>query len=226
MKGAEDLFSVFSLLLPGRCPYCRKGLRFMQKECDSCRNDLPSKTVNMTLPCGGICISPFVYESLARKAILEMKYYGHTFNARSLAERIAFAVCEASMSEQTDIITAVPMHREQEKERGFNQSELLAREVSRLLKKPYRTLLLKTEKTKQQHKLSRKIRIYNLSGVYKAVNTKSIVGKRILLIDDICTTGSTMSECSRVLREAGAKSVLCAAAAITTPNRTEQTLES
>ena len=105
-------------------------------------------------------------------------------------------------------MTASPGRR---RERGFDQSERLCMVIARELGLPVERLLQKTRHTKRQSELNdASMRAANASGAYSVVDPAKVAGRRILLIDDIVTTGATLAECSRVLRTAGAESVVCA----------------
>ena len=110
-----------------------------------------------------------------------------------------------------DIVTYVPVSKKRKQERGYDQSYLLARETCRHWSVAPETLLQKTKDNVAQSSLSsREERQKNVVGAYVAVNEDKIKGQRILLIDDILTTGATLREAARVLREAGAEKVICA----------------
>ena len=105
-----------------------------------------------------------------------------------------------------DALAAVPMSRGKERERGFNQADLLARGMAGLLKKTYlKNALSVTGEHKQQAKLSKSARRENVKHRFRAL--KAACGKNILLVDDILTTGETASQCARALKEAGAGTV-------------------
>ena len=106
-----------------------------------------------------------------------------------------------------DVLMPVALHKRRQRERGYNQSELLAREVGKLTGVPMETrTLLRTRNTPPQVSLrSDEERRHNMEGAFRCVS--EMVGKRVLLVDDVVTTGSTMSACARVLKEAGARSV-------------------
>jgi ComF family protein len=107
-----------------------------------------------------------------------------------------------------DFLVSVPLTKKKLKRRGFNQSEEIAREISNYLNIPLITnCLIKTRETFPQVELSEKERAENPKGAYIVKDKEKIRGKRVLLIDDVYTTGSTMEECSRILREAGTKEV-------------------
>lgn len=108
-----------------------------------------------------------------------------------------------------DVIMPVPLHPVRERERGFNQAWLLARAFSKHWKIPvHRHGLVRARKTETQTHLDRDERRLNLHGAFRAPSPRIVSGKRVLLMDDVLTTGSTTSECARILREAGATSVL------------------
>ena len=110
-----------------------------------------------------------------------------------------------------DLVTYVPVSKKRKQERGYDQSYLLARETCRHWSVAPETLLQKTKDNVAQSSLSsREERQKNVVGAYVAVNEDKIKGQRILLIDDILTTGATLREAARVLREAGAERVICA----------------
>lgn len=106
-------------------------------------------------------------------------------------------------------IIPVPLHKKRLKWRGFNQAEELAKELAIFFKNPLiSTNLIKIKETLCQTELSDEERKENIKNVFLCQNPEEIKGRKILLVDDVYTTGSTMIECARVLREAGAKKVI------------------
>ena len=106
--------------------------------------------------------------------------------------------------EKYDIIVVVPISKKRKKERGYNQSELMLKELSNILNvKVYNNVLYKIKNTIPQSSLNKKQREENAKGVYKAINCNKIKNKKILLFDDIYTTGSTINECARILVQNG-----------------------
>ena len=207
-----------SLLFPDRCPYCGQIISGKALECEVCRSELIALRLEMTIPSGSRCIAPFSYEGKVRNAILEYKFSSIKFNAESLARRLAEVLSD--IAQDTDIVCWVPVSKKRRRERGFDQSELLAVKTARLLGINCACLLKKIKNNETQHRLDKEQRAANVKNVYAAAKPKLIKDKRILLVDDICTTGNTLAECCRVLYSAGARSVLCAAAAITpTPDK-------
>ncbi len=132
------------------------------------------------------------------------KYMGKMTAARFMGETVAQKASRLRGS--FDAVTYVPMTRVAELERGYNQCEYISYVASRILGIPQKTLLIKRFNTAPQHSLTGRARRKNLNGAFKAANAAA--GKRILLIDDISTTGSTLCECADALYKAGAKRVV------------------
>jgi len=112
-------------------------------------------------------------------------------------------------TEGVEIVTFVPLYNNRLRERGFNQSKVLAAGISRELEIPVMDCLDKIKNTKHQSELDRSDRLSNLTGAFRVRDPQDITGKIILLIDDVMTTGSTLNECARVLLDDGAKEVRC-----------------
>ena len=134
-----------------------------------------------------------------------MSYY-RVF-ARLLAEKIK----ETEILQNTDMILSVPLHRNKEQKRGYNQAYLIAKELGKLLETEEQSHVLKRiRNTESQSLLPKYKRKSNVKGAFLVVHPSKIKGKSILLVDDVMTTGSTLNECSRVLKEAGAEKVFVA----------------
>lgn len=145
----------------------------------------------------------YIAKNAASQITTQAKYNGKMVAARFMG--IAIASKASRLRSDYDIVTYVPMTRLSEFKRGYNQCEYISHTAARMLGLPQKPLLIKQYNTKPQHKLSSKMRRDNLDGVFKA--KRGVEGKRILLIDDVITTGTTICECADVLYEAGAKSV-------------------
>lgn len=145
------------------------------------------------------------YENELRRLIQLMKYDG----VRTLAPRLGRWLAEAlPRSERFDAIVPVPLHWLRFLQRGFNQSVLLGRELSRRTGIPLRTGVLRRVKaTPKQTLLDDKGRRMNVRRAFRAVNPAAVRDRRILLLDDVLTTGATLNACARVLKEAGAAHV-------------------
>lgn len=200
---------ILSLLFPPRCAFCGKsGVRGV---CPECEKSLPyCKTPLHERPEIGACLAPLKYEGAVREALLRYKFHGGQSCCTGFGDLLAQAAAE-HFGGQFDLVAYVPVSKKRKQERGYDQSYLLAREMCRHWGVAPETLLQKTKNNAAQSSLSsRAERQENVAGAYAAVQAEKIRGARILLIDDILTTGATLREAARVLREAGAESVICA----------------
>lgn len=153
----------------------------------------------------------FDYSGAIRSAIHKLKYDGKTALAAPLAgfliEFLQTSSTRCCEIDEIDLITTVPLHRWRQWRRGFNQSELLSREVGRHLKKPSREVLRRTRLTPPQVEMSREERLQNVRNVFATRENCDLKGATILLIDDVYTTGATLKECAQVLKNAGAQKI-------------------
>lgn len=109
---------------------------------------------------------------------------------------------------ECDLIIPVPLHRRRLAERGYNQADTIARYLGTIINRPVNSsVLIRARPTKQQATLNRNERLKNVVDAFACVSKKNIINKKIFLIDDVYTTGSTMRECTRILRATGAESV-------------------
>lgn len=154
--------------------------------------------------------------ALTKKLIHNFKYEPF---AKELAKTLAFLIIDhfqlienpsPFLGEGSSfILIPVPLHKKRLKWRGFNQATELAKELSSFLEIPwFSDCLIKTKETVPQVELEEKAREKNVLGAFLVKNKNSLLGKRVLLVDDIFTTGATMEECARVLKESGAKKVI------------------
>jgi len=155
--------------------------------------------------------SAWIYDGAPRVAIHRFKYGGKSALAARLAPALENVLrCdEAFRRHGFDCLVAVPLHRRRQRKRGFNQSELLARALARRLEIPTLSLLERTRATRPQVGLDFKARGANVSGAFALHPNpaREVSGLRVLLIDDVFTTGATLRECTAVLKRAGAQTV-------------------
>ena len=211
------IFSAFlDILFPPRCVFCRRFLRSGEKlVCDDCVDKLPYTTGGgrQTGDFFSVCVAPLYYEGHVRESLLRFKFKDATGNAKAYGELLADCI-RAELSGSYDLISWVPLSSKRLKERGYDQSMLLAMAAALELDDVAVCTLEKVKDVEKQSMMgSVEKRRANISGAYRAADPELVAGKRILLIDDIVTTGSTLSECARTLLEAGAGEVLCAAVA-------------
>jgi ComF family protein len=209
--------NLLDLLFPPRCPFCRKIQR-VSGVCAACARVLPRTEGRYVLRKEGdfVCAAPLWYEGIAREGILSFKFHGAQSAGREFGAMIARCAAE-EFSGRFDTVTWVPVSRKRLRSRGFDQSRILAEEACRCWDTKPRRLLRKIGDNPAQSTLKGgdAARRANVLGMYDPEPKAEIAGKRVLLIDDICTSGATLRECVRVLRAAGAEDVVCAALAHT-----------
>jgi ComF family protein len=151
---------------------------------------------------------------VVRDVIHEFKYNRQIHLRRLIAQWLRAALDDERLHEiHFDVIVPVPLHPARQRERGFNQASLLAESLSAETSVPSRPILQRVRYTTTQTALDRSERMQNLHNAFRLRKNADVRGLRVLLIDDVLTTGSTLSECARVLKRAGAISVHAATAA-------------
>lgn len=211
---------LIALLYPTRCPICSEIIFPHEDFCSDCREKLPVYKDSFSVKYADGAVAAFYYDKFISSAVVLMKR-GIKGNV-PYAFGIALAKClkERNISEKVDIIVPVPMHKSVIEQRGFNQSELIANEVGRILGIQTDCVHLeKRIKTIAQKELPRHEREKNLRNVFTLTDTDYFKGKRVLVIDDVSTTGSTFSEIARLLKECGASAVYCACCCKTEKNK-------
>jgi ComF family protein len=206
---------VLDLLFPPKCVFCRKILADGRETvCAACKSGLPRLAGGRLRTHGDyfdVCVSPLPYEGAVREAILRYKFRGAREYAETFGKMLAVCVLE-NLSGEFDVITWVPLSKKRLKTRGYNQAELLAEVAARELDKPAEALLVKTREVPAQSSVKgADARRANISGAFAA--EAELSGRRVLLVDDIVTTGATLSEAARTLLLADASRVVCAALA-------------
>lgn len=203
------------LLFPARCLLCGKIVPQQELFCQSCAKDVPEEPYERrySLPGAGAegfrTAASMLYRGGFRKTLYRYKFRGQKALAKPLGRLMSQTVRKTGGG--FDAAAWVPMTQQKKRKRGYDQSELLAKAVAEILGIPCLPLLEKVRETGTQHELSRQERIKNVKNAYRA--DREAAGRSVLLIDDIVTTGSTLSECAAELYKAGAKRVfgLCAA---------------
>ena len=148
-----------------------------------------------------------------RASLLRYKFGGATGYAKVYGRLVAGTVRE-ELAGEYDLVTWVPLSRRRLRERGYDQARLLAKATAKELGLPLTPTLHKQRNTQPQSGTGDAAkRRANIAGAYRMKKGVDVTGKRILLMDDIVTTGATLSECARVLGKAGAEQVVCATVA-------------
>jgi ComF family protein len=156
-------------------------------------------------------------DTLVRMVVL-LKYHAVTPLGGWLAARMAELVAAAPETFAADVVVPVPLHPARLRERGYNQAELIARPLAKRLGLPLRPYLLaRTRPRPEKLKLTRRERWQTVRGAYAMRRPRRIDNVRVLLVDDVFTTGATLDACSRALRQAGAKRVVGLTAARVVP---------
>ena len=222
---------LLDLLFPPRCAVCGEVLAVEEREgflCKNCRK-VPYFTVEACPHCGektktggfcDFCLKHFAFDSACvafsyetvRKAIHLFKYDGDKTIGYGLGELMAEYLLKyhEELLVKTDVLVSVPLHPKKEKYRGFNQTHILCEKISEKTGLVFeRRVLERKRETVAQSELNPEERKVNLKDAFGV--TGDVAGKRVLLVDDIFTTGTTCNECAKELYRAGAKEVMVVA---------------
>ncbi|TFG93389.1 MAG: ComF family protein [Syntrophobacterales bacterium] len=198
----SDCLSTVRFTTPPQCTSC--GIPFTTTQgadhlCEECILSTPPFSVARSLG---------LYEGALLDAIHLFKYHGKISVGEDLGRMMAQASYASLAIGDYSLIIPVPLHPKRLRERGFNQSLVLARQVSKRCSIPLDFLALRrTLHTEAQVRLSGRQRRINVRGAFEVTDRNRVEGKKIVLIDDVYTTGSTVAECSKVLMKSGAKEV-------------------
>lgn len=220
-----------SFLFTKRCRFCESVTDIREEICEKCKNEIFKIEGDICFKCGckksdcsckgkaryymSIC-APYYYEGAVKKAISQLKFHNNKYMAETLADDMAKTLKERYGELDFDICTFVPAHKNEFKKRGYNQAQLIAQKLSEKTGIPFFEILEKNFETAPQHSLNKSMRSGNLLGAI-GLNEKlgaDIADKRILLCDDVKTTGATLDECAKTLLINGAAEVRCITACI------------
>jgi competence protein ComFC len=233
----NPLPALASLFYPAACVVCSSEVERTEYLCESCQQRAP----RIRAPFCAKCSEPFtgaitqtfacancehrtlhfdsavaVYRSrgLVRKLVHEFKYGHHRHLRHPLAAWLGETLSDSRLRERHfDLLVPVPLHPARERERGFNQAALLAELLAQRANLPIRPILERIRYTTTQTAYDRSERMENLRDAFRLRKNRDVRGLHVLLIDDVLTTGSTLSECARMLKRGGALSVFAATAA-------------
>ena len=215
---------------PPVCPLCGKELTpGKERLCPDCEQGLPLWPERRCKGCGGandsyldlchncqqipggrpwkIAVSGLPYYGSVREAIHRYKYREKVYFLPFLAGRMADEWLKMASDVQVDAVTYIPLHWMRHLQRGYNQSEMLAKYLARRLGVPCIRALRRTRKTSQQAALDQAARLANIRRVFAPVGGETLLGMRLLLVDDVFTTGATLGEATKTLLKAGASEV-------------------
>ena len=206
-------YKILNLIYPPVCGICGKlNENFL---CEKCKKALETEAVfgvdniiENNIKYFDEHIYIFQYEGIIRRLILKYKFKEEAYLYKTF---VNFLLKNKKLFEKIkkyDTIIPVPISKKRYKIRGYNQSELIGKELAKKLKINIETeYLFKVKNIIEQSKLSKEERTKNIQGVYKLIKKEKIKNKKILLIDDVYTTGSTVNECSKILRKANPKKI-------------------
>lgn len=202
---------IIDFLFPDYCGFCNRKI-YKRYTCEICLNILEYYR-------GKVCftnseqtyydklVCAFPYEGLPKSKMLQFKFDGKKYISRSFGEILYLKLNKYNID--ANLIVSVPISSKRCFERGYNQSEYIAKYMAELSKiKLEKNVLAKTKENRRQSELMANERIENVRNVFEVKKKELIKGKKIILVDDIYTTGATINECSKVLKEAGASEVI------------------
>lgn len=208
---------IVNIIYPPKCIFCQQLLRIdaTLHICSSCYSKLPftQNSLMTTFQDGGqnYCddaVSVFTYTGMVKESLIRFKFYNKPSYYRTYARLISDKLSRVTDIKQYDIVLSVPLHRHKEFSRGYNQAHLISKALSRELHLPERSSILRRYLyTEAQSLLDRQKRNQNVKGAFTVSAPEKVNGKSLLLVDDILTTGSTLEECGRMLKLAGAARV-------------------
>ncbi len=226
-----------SLVYPPVCAVCSASVEASKYICDDCEERAPRivppfcakcsepfpGAITQTFSCANCAerrlhfdcaVAAYRSRGLVRNVLHQFKYGKQRHLRHPIAKWLGESLADPRLrGRHFDIIVPVPLHPARERERGFNQAALLSELLALATELPARPILERVRYTTTQTAYDRAERMENLHGAFRLRKNKDVRGLHVLLIDDVLTTGSTLSECARVLRAAGAVSVHAATAA-------------
>ena len=207
---------IINQFYPNICPCCEEIIDYNDDFCDECKDKIVPYNGDFSIEHSDFYVAYCFYTGKVRNAIRKFKYEPCGNSYYAFAFGILQALRNAQLSSDIDLVTYIPMTKEDKRRRGYNQTEMIAKEIYYQSNIPCLSTLVKTKNTKNQKSLNEKERRKNLKGVFSLKSEKiDLKGKCVLIVDDLCTTGSTLSEATRILKEAGAEKVITASFAKT-----------
>lgn len=201
---------ILDMLFPHVCGFCGKidktGL------CEKCEKNINDKMIYGIDKYKDKFFDEHIYimkyEDIRGK-ILDYKFHDKSYLYKTFSKIILKSKKICDILKSYDIIIPVPIHKKRKNERGYNQSELIAKEITKnILEIKFFNIMKKVKNNPRQSSLNEKMRIMNVKNAYEIIDKEIIKNKRIILFDDIYTTGSTVNECAKILKQNGAKYIL------------------
>lgn len=212
--------SIIKLIFPPKCMFCGSilNLNIEVEICSECMNKIPffnnkffklKNSIGLNYLDDVICLCH--YSGIIKDCLIRFKFFNKASYYRTFGKLLSNKVKSMTDYRKFDIIISVPLHKSRLNKRGYNQSLLISKILSGETGIPEKSdILSRIKNTHSQSLLTRNERYENVRDAFKVNNINIIKNKCILIVDDILTTGNTLNECSRVLKEAGAKEVVAA----------------
>ena len=176
----------------GRCPYCRDEMGD-GSICKKCRKELRSYEIPFDTEAA--FRARYFYFGIVRSIVMQFKFSGRTSLANNIARDMLSLI-----RKDTDIITFVPLHEKRQKARGYNQAELIACELSKMTGIPVKPLIIRNRDTLAQSLIDDyEERVKNVLDAFSPIEGADIKGRKVVLVDDVVTTGATSNECIKIL---------------------------
>ena len=219
----KHLKDFISLIFPNTCLNCNMSLVEGEEIlCLRCFSDLPLTNYHLVKPnpvleyystnlkvSDAFSFLKFESKGIAQKLLHQLKYKGYTDVGIKLGEWFAKHLNEEMAKAKVDFIVPNPLHRDKKRKRGFNQTEFIAIGMSHVLVIPVRSdMLIRTRNVSTQTKKEKVDRWKNMESLYKIIDPEKCRGKRILLIDDVITTGATIGAAAEVIAQSEVESII------------------
>lgn len=212
------------IFYPLKCPFCKKNIISSNDECcPQCSPILArfNKKTELITYIGSdgkkktvYYVAPYFYVDLVRDAMVNFKFNGYTDFSIPFSVSMAKSFHKFYKKDDYDFVSFIALSKTNLKKRGYNQAELLAKELSKRLNLPCKAILRRSGNSLPQHSLNKIERIENIFGAFSLIESiESVEGLSILIVDDIVTTTATLQSVSCLLLENGAKRVDCVCAA-------------
>lgn len=204
------LEDILNLVYPPVCGFCNQICKeYLCRKCEIKINEYKLNSINKVKNMYfDEILYIFKYQDIIRNTLIEYKFQNKAYIYKTFSKIILKDKKICGFLKNYDIITSVPISNKRKGLRGYNQSYLIAKEIAKLNKlKCENKCLIKQKDTIEQSKLNKEQRKVNIKGAYKIINEEKIFNKNILLLDDIYTTGSTVNECAKMLKQAGTNKI-------------------
>jgi ComF family protein len=207
----EDCWGTLAILPAPFCPYCKS---FLEESSGILKHVCPSLGRPGDGPIAAVR-SLGIFDDHYQELIHRFKYGKKIPLGKRLAHRLGEVVVQEKDFAGCDLILSVPLHRARYRERGFNQSEIVAEGISRVTGIPILQGVLKRKKnTRDQTYLNAQQRAENVKDAFVMGQLEKVKNKKVILVDDVTTTGATLNECARMLHRAGAETIFAATLAV------------